>query len=166
MDLGTADLTNPLFEACWENTKMLPEKKKKIFLSLYAAEFFVHPLFDHSHVHFWHAHATPPPSYLFSICAPLTSPHLARPLPARHTIFGIAPFCQATSQWHRLSPLPFQHPLLSAAQSWFIYPPSHWSLSQTTRAKGRRGCRDVSQPVKQPSSRLASQTQLLSFSRL
>ena len=93
---------------------------------------------------------------LFICSAPPASPHLARPLPARHTIFGITPLCQAASQWHQLSPLPFQHPLLSAAQSWSIYRPSNWSFSQTTQAKGRRGCRDVSQ--------LAVQTRLLPFS--
>lgn len=98
------------------------------------------------------------------ICFPclrcVGDPHLARPFPARHTIFGITPFCQAASQWHELSPLTSQHPLLSAAQSWSICPPSHWSYSQTTLGKGRRGWRDVRQPVKQPSSQVASQTRL------
>lgn len=69
------------------------------------------------------------PPYLFSISAPsagqiIISAHLARPLSARHAIFGIVPFCPTASQWHQLSPLPFQHPLLSAPQSWSIYPPS------------------------------------------
>jgi len=100
-------------------------------------------------------HASPPSFYLFSISAPSASPHLARPLPARHTIFGITPFCQAASQWHQLSPLPFQHPLLSAAQSWSIYPPSNWSFSQTTQAKGKGGggvkrCQPASQRTSQP----------------
>lgn len=103
--------------------------------------------------------SSPPPSYLFSIPTVISSSHLARPLPARHPIFGITAFCRAASQWHQLSPLPFQHPPLSAAQSWSIYPPSHWSFSQTTPAKGRRGCRDVIQPA-------ASQTPLRPFSGL
>ncbi len=163
-------LTSPLFYEYW-SILSCTERLLKYSLSLCMVKrFFVHHsialLFDRSHVYFWPLRATPPSSYLFSISAPLASPHLARPLPARHTIFGITPFCRAISQWHQLSPLPFQHPLLTAAQSWAIYPPSHWSFSQTSQAKGRRGCRDVSQPVKQPSSQLASQTQLLSCSQL
>lgn len=135
-----------------------------MFVSLYCGRFFAAHYcssFDSSHnmstfsIHM--LHVSPLSSYLFSISAPsaseiIISPHLARPLPVRHTIFGITPLCQDVSQWHHLSPLSFQHPLLSAAQSWCIYPPSHWSFSQTTRAKGGRGCRDVSQPNNQPAS--------------
>lgn len=106
--------------------------------------------------------------YLFSISAPsagqiIVSPRLARPLSARHTIFGIGPFCQAASQWHQLSPLPLQHPPLSAPQSWSIYPPSDWSFSQTTRAKRKeemQRCQPASQATSQPACQPA---QLPSF---
>lgn len=166
------DLTSPLFEAyCGLKSHKNAPNNHHFFVwwRVFCAPQYCSSLWSLSlHVHFWHSRA-PHLSSLFLFVlhfGTIASPLLARPLPARHTIFDITPFCQAASQWHRLSPLPFQHPLLSAAQSWSIYPPSHWSFSQTTQAKGRRGCRDVSQPVKQPASQLASQTQLFSFSRL
>lgn len=104
-------------------------------------------------------HASPLSSYLFSISALsasqiIISPYLALPFPARHTIFGVTPFCQPTSQWHHLKPLPLQRPLLSDTK--LIYLPTitliFFTNNPVWRKEGKQKCQPASQTTRQPPS--------------